>query len=311
MAQGTEIAVAPGEPQASLTATLTPTPDGEGVVVAEATSIPTVTPTPTSTVPPTPGPSLFTPFGPEQAYLLHQVKYGDNLPDLADLYQTDRDVIVAANGLVPDVPMQPDQVIVIMPGRTDSIGIEPLVVKFLDADTPISELAPRHGVTTAEIRTYNQLGPGEIIPAGRWLIFPKRAVTPTATPTSIPTPDLRKALTEPFGPNAEYVLHKVAPGEGTYSIEGLYLTSSAVIRALNGFEGALQPGQVLVILLERKDPSGITPLSVFYVEDALQVEAVADTLGILTADLLFYNDLQAGEIIPAGHYVIYPTPLEE
>ena len=297
----------------------TPTPtlqSGEAAVVvtadAEVTQIPTLTPTITPTLPhPTPGPSLFTPFGPEGAYMLHQVKYGDNLPNLAKQYQTDRDVIVAANGLLPDVPMQPDQVIVIMPGLTDSIGIEHLLVKFLDEDTSISELAPRYGVTTGEIRNYNQLGPGEIIPAGRWLIIPKREVTPTATPTAIPTPDLSHALTEPFGPNAEYVLHQVAPNESTWTLEGIYLTSAAVIRALNSIEGSIQPGQVLVILLERRDPSGITPLSVFYVEDALQVEAVADYLGILTADLLFYNDLQAGEIIPAGRYVIYPTPLEE
>jgi len=309
---GTEVAVVSEEPLASPTATQTPKPDGGGdVAETEPTTIPTVTPTPTNTAPPTPGPSLFTPFGPDQSYLLHQVKFGDNLPNLAEQYQTDRDVIVAANGLVPDVPLQPDQVIVIMPGRTDSIGIEPLVVNFLSEDTSIFEFAPRHGVTTAEIRRYNQLGPGEIIPAGRWLIFPKRAVTPTATPTAVPAPDLTHALTEPFGPNAEYVLHEVAPSESTYSIEGYYLTSAAVIKALNDLGGAIQPGQILVILLERRDPTGITPFSVFYIEDALQVEAVAEYLGILSSDLQFYNDLEAGEIIAAGRYVIYPTPLEE
>ena len=308
-ARRTEVAVVPEEPLASPTATQTPKPDGGGVVAeTEPTNIPAVTPTPTNAVPPTPGPSLLTPFGPDQAYLLHQVKFGDNLPNLAEQYQTDRDVIVAANGLVPDVPLQPDQVIVIMPGRTDSIGIDPLVVNFLSENTSIFEFAPRHGVTTAEIRRYNQLGPGEIIPAGRWLIFPKREVTPTVTPTAIPTPDLSHALTEPFGPNAEYVLHEVSPSESTYSIEGYYLTSAAVIKALNDIEGAIQPGQILVILLERRDPSGITPFSVFYVEDELQVEAVAEYLGILNSDLRFYNDLEAGEIIAAGRYVIYPTP---
>jgi len=310
----TTVVPAPTEMKSSSTPALQSTEDAVVLTdVVDVAQSPTQTPTITPTLPPpTPGgPGLYTPFGPQQAYMLHQVKYGDNLPNLADQYQTDRDVIVAANGLLPDVPLQPDQVIVIMPGLTDSIGIEHLIAHFLGEDTSINELAPRYGVTVEEIRHYNQFGPGEIIPAGRWLIIPRREVTPTATPTAIPTPDLSYALTEPFGPNAEYVLHKVAQGEGTYSIEGLYLTSSAVIRALNGFDGALQPEQILVILLERRDPSGITPLSVFYVEEALQVEAVADYLGIYTADLLFYNNLQAGEIIPAGRYVIYPTPLEE
>jgi len=279
---------------------------------ADETQPPTSTPTisPTSP-PPTPGPGISQPFGELGQFLLHQVVFGDNLPNLSSQYQTDRDVIVAANGLQPNQSLQPDQVIVIMPGRTDSFDVEELTVLFLTEANSIAALSSRYGITTAELRTYNHLGRADEIPSGRWLIFPTRDITPTPTPTTAPTPDLSLALTEPFGPNAEYVLHKVAQGEGTYSIEGLYLTSSAVIRAINGFEGALQPGQILVILLERRDPSGITPLSVFYVEEALQVEAVADYLGIYTADLLFYNNLQAGEIIPAGRYVIYPTPLEE
>ena len=280
-----------------------------------ATTIPTEemiskSPTPTL-IPPTPGPGLATPFGAQGQYLLHQVKYGDNLPKLSEKYQTDQDVIVAANGLLPDVSLQPDQVIVIMPGRTDSIGVEHLSVLFLDEDIAMSKFASRYGVTISEVRSYNDLGAHEVIPAGRWLIFPKRNITLTPTPTTIPTPDLSYALTEPFGPNDAYILHRVTAGESVPSLEYLYLASAEVIYAANDIEGSIQVGDVLVILLERRDPGGITPFSVIYTAEAVQVEALADQLGILTADLLVYNDLEAGDIISAGRWVIYPIPLEE
>ena len=219
-------------------------------------------------------------------------------------------MIAAANDLIPDQALQPDQVIVIMPGRTDSFGIEPLLVLFLDQNATVSVLAPRYGVTPEEMRSFNDLGPGEVIPAGRWLIMPERDVTPTAIPTTIPTPDLSLALTAPFGPNNAYILHQIAAGQSIPVLEKLYLTSPEVINAANIIEGSLQLDQVLVILPERRDASGINPFEVIYVGEAIRAEALANQLGILTADLLFHNDLQAGQIIPAGQWVIYPA-LEE
>ena len=297
----------------------TPTPtlqSGEAAVVvtadAEVTQIPTQTPTITPTLPPpTPGPGLETPFGGQGEYLLHQVKFGDNLPKLARAYKTERDVIAAANALIPDHSLQPDQVIVILPGRTDSFGIEPLVVLFLDKDTMVSELASRYGVTIDELRQYNDLGPGEKIPAGRWLIMPERDVTPTPTATAVPSVDLSLALTSPFGPNDDYVLHQIISGQSIPVLENLYLTSADVLNAANEIEGSLQLGRVLVIMPEHKDPSGIVPFTVLNVDEDISVENLAEELGILTADLLFHNDLESGQVIPAGRWIIYPTPPEE
>ena len=306
--QMTEIYTETSSPISSTTNTNVP-------ATLAATTIPTeemISKSPTPTLMhPTPGPGLFAPFGPQGEYLLHQVKFGDNLPNLAEQYQTDRDVIVAVNSVLANQALQPDQVIVIMPGRMDSFGVDDLLVLFLEQDTPIEDLASSFGVTPEELRYYSDLGPGGIVPAGRWLIFPKRDVTPTPTPTTIPTPDLSYALTEPFGPNDAYVLHRIASGESIPVLEDIYLTSAEVINAANEIEGSIQVGDVLVILLERRDPGGITPFSVIYTAESVQVEALADQLGILTVDLLIYNDLEAGEIISAGRWVIYPTPLEE
>jgi capsular exopolysaccharide synthesis family protein len=312
------------------TATLQPTdgietPDdvGEGTQVQTAeptddeiiqstnvpTSVPTSVPTYTPTsLPPTPGPGLGTPFGAQGEYLLHQVNFGDNLPNLSEVYQTDRDVIVAANGLLPNQSLQPDQVILIMPGRTDSFDIVYMVVLFQDTDISVQELAARHGVSDEEMRRYNDLGPGDTIPGGRWIIIPKRDVTPTVTPTVVPTADFSYALTEPFGPNNTYILHQVQSGDSIPKLEKLYLTTADAIYAANDIEGSIQLGSVLVVFPDRRDARGITQFAVQFISADIYVEALAEELDAQAADIIFHNGLQAEEIIQAGSWIIYPAP---
>ncbi|MFH1634365.1 MAG: hypothetical protein ABIG63_10205 [Chloroflexota bacterium] len=128
--------------------------------------------------------------------------------------------------------------------------------------------------------------------------------TPSAT-SSIPTPGLE--LMTPFGPNDEYVLHRVSPGESTPILVDRYLTSAEVIWAANVIEGSIRLDQILVILPGRTDPTGIELFYVIFVEDATQVEDLALQAGIPLADLLYFNDLGAGEQIPAGSWLIYPA----
>jgi LysM repeat protein len=259
---------------------------------------------------PTPGPGFLTPFGTEQTYLLHQVKFGDNLPNLSEQYETDRDVIVAANGLIPDVSLQPDQVIVIMPGRTDSLDVPELSVIFLEEATPIDDFASLRGLTPEEVRQYNELGPGDVIPGGRWLIFPERQVTPTVAATAIPTPDLSMALTEPFGPEDQLVLHQVSIGESVPVLEEIYVTTARTIRAINDIDGSIQVGDVLVIMPDRQSPGEMPQFSVYRVQENITVEALATELDIPAEDLTYYNDLEAGQEIQAGRWLIYPTPAD-
>jgi len=198
-----------------------------------------------------------------------------------------------------------------MPGRTDSFDIEHLAVLFQDIEISVQELSSRHGVSIDEMRAYNDLGTDEYIPAGRWLIFPKRDVTPTATPTVVPTADLSFALTEPFGPNSAYVLHQVQAGDSVPKLEKLYLTSADVIYAANDIEGSIQLGSVLVLFPERRDASGIIQFSVQFVTEDTFVETLADELDALATDIAFHNDLQTGDIITAGSWIIYPSPPPE
>ena len=304
--QSETMASAPS-PSPSSTQTASPALTATEVISPTTT---TGTPTPTVTITgsaPTPGPVLMTPFGPNESYLVHQIKEGENLPILAQQYQTVPDVIIAVNGLPSGYSLQPGQVLIIMPGEKTLQNVESLLVLYLQQDALLSELAPRYGVSIEEIRQYSDLGPGETIAAGRWVIFPKRKVTPTLTTTSIPVPDLSAALTEPFGPNDEYVLHKVRPGDSIPILERLYLTSPEVIRAANVIEGSIRLDQVLVIIIGQTDPSGIQPFKISFVGEDIKVEDLAVKLSVLAADLINYNDLKAGEVISAGSWLIYPV----
>ncbi len=278
--------------------TVTPTPLQQSVASNEENGVveeilPSTTPTPTSTFPPpTPGPMLLTPFGSTEKYLLHKVTFGESLPILAAQYLTDRDVIVAANGLVPNQSLQPGQVIVIMPGRTDSFEIEPLRILFLDEDTSVSTLAQDYFVSSEEVRQYNEIGLNDYVPKGRWVILPQR--------------ELSLALTRPFGPNNEFVLHRVARGDNLYILEEHYQTSVDVIRAANDFQGSITEGQVLVILLGRIWPDGIEPFEVELVDDLYRVDDLANIYGVPLEDLLYYNDLEAGQLVSANTWLIYP-----
>jgi len=247
-----------------------------------------------------------TPFGVENKYLIHLVKSGESMPLLAERYQTSQDVIIAANGFYPGYGLQVDQVIVIMPGKTDAINVEQFIVIFLNQETSLSDLSLQYGVHPTEIKKYNDLGPGDIVPIARWLIVPRREVDPTASPQPVLTPDLSSALTEPFGPNEEYVIHKINPGETYLILEQLYLTSSDVIKAANVIQGSLQIDQLLVIILELTDPSGIQPFGIWFAERDISIEDLVERLGVLPADLIYYNDLTVGEVISMGRWLIYP-----
>jgi LysM repeat protein len=290
------LTVVPSPTDVQLSPTYTPDP-------------PTDTPilTATSTPPPSPGPNLETPFGADQIYLIHQINTGESLPMLAILYDTSVEVIREANSLVPDYSVQPGQTIVILPGHTDPVDIEPLEVIYLEDDDFISEIVLEYGITIDEMKQHNDLGPGVIIPGGRWLVFPRRRVDDTPTPTLVITSDLSTALTEPFGPNNEYILHQVKSGESMGVLEDLYLTSADVIRQANTIDGSIRVDQVLVIILNLTDPSGVQLLRVLYVEEEISVEDLALQLEVLASDLIYYNGLADVDLIPPDRWIIYPA----
>ena len=254
----------------------------------------------------TPGPKFQTPFGPQDTYVLHNISEGESLPIIAKLYDTDIDIILTLNVWVSELGLRPNRVIVIIPGQTDSLEVESLSVGFTQAEITVSEFAASQGATTEEVRFYNNLGVDETIPAGRWLIYPYKPETLTPSPTSIPTPDLSKALTEPFGPHDEYILHRLVSGESMPLLEKRYLTTAEVIQAANVIEGSIWVGQVLVIMPGQTETIYTPKFSVLIVDETVSIEKLASDLGVLYADITYYNNLTQGEDLLAGRWIIYP-----
>jgi LysM repeat protein len=269
---------------------------------------PSSTPILTSTPIPSPGPQFGTPFGSEANFIVYKVKEGESLPLLANRYGTSVDVMRTINGLNPNYSIFQDQVLVIMVGNLDVSTARSLDYVYLEADDTVQDLAFQYGVSVEEMGEYNGLGTGEIIPGERWLIFPKRQVTGTPTLTPVITPDLSRALTGPFGPDNQYILHQAKLGDSISLLEDLYLTSAAVINQANQIDGRIQVDQVLVIVLNQIDPTGIRPFKVIMIDSDISVEDLAAQLDVLASDLCYFNDLEAGDLIPSGHWIIYPAP---
>ena len=273
---------------------------------------PSITPTPSRTStdsPPslTPGPLLDTPFTTNRTYLIHQVKEGESLPLLANRFQTRQEVIQIVNASRLVYGTLPDIFLVLMPGQTDTLDLVELDLLYLDNAAQIAEFSSRYGITEDELREYNGLESGEIIPPGRWLVFPNQEVTPTVTLTPVVTADLTQALTAPFGPNNEYILHRVKSTENISTLETLYLTSREVIQETNIIQGSIRIDQVLVILPDVTDPTGLTTFRVTQLDTDISVEDIADQLGVPASDLVFYNDLNPGQILTSGQWIIYPA----
>ena len=147
-------------PRPTNTATLSPTPS--------LTLSPTVSPTPT------PGPLQGTPFITNRTYLIHEIIPGESLFYVADLYNTSPEVIQVINASRLITVFPPGEMLVILPNQVDASGLEPLDLVFLKADLLISEFISQYNITEDEFREYNGLGPGDIVPADRWVIFPQR-----------------------------------------------------------------------------------------------------------------------------------------
>jgi hypothetical protein len=274
------------------------------------TATPSITPSPTSTLSvtpsiPTPGPFQETPFITNRTYLIHQINEGESIPLLSNHYQTSPDVIRTVNALRLKYGFLPDLMIIIMPGQIDVGELEALNLIYLETEVFISDFASQNGLTVEEVRVLNGLGPGETIPSGRWLIYPEREILATPTFTQVVGVDLSKALTEPFGPNKEFILHQVKSGESLSMIEGFYLTSAEVIRKVNKITGSVQIDRVLVILLNQTDPSDVPLFEVVNIDEEISVNDLALELGVPAADLVYYNGLESDTLIPAGQWIIY------
>jgi hypothetical protein len=296
------------------TATDTPAglfPATDALVVEAPSQVPTNTPEPspsdTSGVP-TPGPGLMTPFGPDAFLLLHRVLENESLPMIAEHYNTNSDVMRAANGFGEKVNLRPGDVLVVPFGKKTTTGVDVYRALLVETDTTLADLAFRYTTTEDTLRSWNSLGPGELIPAGRWLVVPLIAEErqyPTATPTPFDWSEY--ALKGPFGPNDEFVLHQVQEGENLTAIMQLYNTTKDVTWMLNNFEDAviIQPGQVMLLMPGKRNLEDVQRFQLVSLADDKGLEELAEMYGVSASILAEYNDL-VSDLVPAHSWIVIP-----
>jgi LysM repeat protein len=138
---------------------------------------------------------------------------------------------------------------------------------------------------------------------------PSEIITQTPTPSYTPGPDLQT----PFGPQQGYLLYQVSAGENLYVITQKFQTSLEVIQAANTLiQGAsIRPGDVLVIIPEQKNASGIQKFRIIHLELATQISQLAEQYQVSIDDLKYFNALGENsktlDTIPAGYWLIIPV----
>jgi LysM repeat protein len=131
-----------------------------------------VTPSPQLTLTLTPGPDLDTTIGPASPFLIHRVKEGDTLFYIAETFNSSVEAILAANDL-EGLPLWVDKLLVIPVGDVN-VGDLPVfdVYQVPPEGTTVIQVAELFHSDPEAIRVYNNLGEGEDLPSGRWLIVP-------------------------------------------------------------------------------------------------------------------------------------------
>ncbi|MBL7163077.1 MAG: LysM peptidoglycan-binding domain-containing protein [Anaerolineales bacterium] len=207
------------------------------------------------------------------------------------------------------VLIHPGDILVILPGMKDPESAGQYQAIYFDRVQKTADLAHLYSLTVDELRYYNGLGPGELIAADRWIVVPfgGDGPPPTPAPTLLVTIDLSSAITPKFGPEGEYVLHMVRRGENLPQIAARYHTTEEVLHQANEFT-SLQPGNVLVVLPGRSDPTGIKSFGTLLVEDDIPVGVLASQMKVFESDLVWFNGLEDDQIVVTGQWLIYPNP---
>ncbi len=207
------------------------------------------------------------------------------------------------------VLIRPGDILVILPGQKDVENLDRYQAVYTSQVVRVDDIARLYDLTADELRYINALGANDLIPAGRWLVIPYQEAgpPPTPVPTLAATIDFSYAITPPFGPAGEYILHMVREGENLSLIANRYHSGIEALRAANGFS-AIYPGDVLVVLPGRIETEGIELFETLLVDQDISVQDLAAQMMVFQSDLSWFNGLEEDQIVPAGRWVIYLKP---
>jgi len=111
-------------------------------------------------------------IGPASPFLIHKVEAGETLFFIATTFNSSVEAITTANDL-GDLPLWVDDLLIIPVGDVNVVNL-PLfdVYQVPPEGTTVLQVAELFNTDPEAIRIYNNLGEGEELPAGRWLIVP-------------------------------------------------------------------------------------------------------------------------------------------
>lgn len=119
----------------------------------------------------TPGPALLTPFVTENGeFVIHQVVQGESLQYIADMYQTDPDVLKVINA-IESGSIFPEQILVVWIGQEVRENLPVLMAEFLEEGINVAVLAIETGTSVEDLREWNHLEDMDWIEGNRWVIL--------------------------------------------------------------------------------------------------------------------------------------------
>jgi hypothetical protein len=122
--------------------------------------------------------ALESPIGTQKPLVIHQVREGENLSDMANLYNTTEDAITSLNYNF-SLPLLPNAVIVI-PLNQVNVNDLPLFEPYrVTQSISIQALAVKFSVDIDMLKVYNLVDPEYVFSVGEWVLIPhSRLATP-------------------------------------------------------------------------------------------------------------------------------------
>ena len=182
---------------------------------------------------------------------------------------------------------------------------------------PVFEVATARPALIADVPTASDLPTITVTPLAQASDTeqPTAANThlPTDTPTATPTEEPFPLVLLRYGPDTQFTLHQLQPGESYTFLADLYQTASVVLEILNyNKEGkSLWVGQYVVVIPGLMSfPSDLPAFTVLRITKQTRLQDLAVEYGVSVDELRFYNALDADVISVEMQVLLVPVSVE-
>jgi hypothetical protein len=129
----------------------------------------------------------------------------------------------------------------------------------------------------------------------------------TPLPT-LPIPRNPHLLDSPIGKETQFIIHRVAENENLYQFATLFNTTPEAIIAVN-YELwiPIWSESIIIIPMNISDVSELPAFEAYMVEEEnLAIEEIAAMFSVDLDELIYYNDIKAGDELQLGEWLLIP-----